>query len=63
LGEKVFHVGDVPQHVSAMKKAVVNSKQANILKTRQDDWEGSTMVKKKVRKVNYDVRGTGFLET
>eukprot|EP00927_Polykrikos_kofoidii_P072046 TRINITY_DN68216_c0_g1_i1.p1 TRINITY_DN68216_c0_g1~~TRINITY_DN68216_c0_g1_i1.p1 ORF type:complete len:365 (-),score=60.29 TRINITY_DN68216_c0_g1_i1:363-1457(-) len=57
LAQKVFHSVDAPE-VVASKRAVMKSKQSNILGTEQRDWNQSTIVNQKVQKDPVDLKCT-----
>merc|ERR1719463_545606 len=48
--QKVFHSGDVPQHVVDAKRAAIKMKQANILGTEPREWHPSTISDQKIQK-------------
>jgi hypothetical protein len=55
--QKVFHSGDVPQHVVDAKKVAIKSKQANILGTEALAWNASTISDQKIQKdTNHDLK-------
>jgi hypothetical protein len=56
-GQKVFHSGDVAQHVVDAKKSVTKSKQANILGAEPREWNQSTIADQKIQKdTNHDLK-------